>query len=471
MGAGKPVVSTPYWYAEEMLDGGRGRLFPFGDSRKLAETVIDLLDNEVERHTMRKKAYMHCRPMVWKEVGRRYLEVASEAVRNRTLRPRPVFYFRWHADDTRALPEVDLTHLRRLTDQTGILQHAIYSIPNRHHGYSTDDNSRALIATLMYQDLIRGKSAIELGDVYLSFLHYAFDPSTKRFRNFMGFDRRWLEESGSQDVHGRSIWALGLATALAPNDAMLSFAARLFQEAMEEVRNLAAPRSWAFSLVGMHAYLARFEGDTYVRRRRLFLARKLHGLFTANATEEWPWCEELVTYDNAKLPHALILSGQWIPDQAMVDQGLRTLEWLVDLQTTEEGTVSLIGNDGWIDRSGRRARFDQQPVEAMALIEACAEAYRCTRDQVWVERAHRILGWFLGNNDNESILYDYRTGGCRDGLHADGPNLNQGAESTLAWLVSLLTVIWLDRERSKPEPEETKNVASQPAMQRDSVAG
>jgi hypothetical protein len=255
------------------------------------------------------------------------------------------------------------------------------------------------------------------------------------------------------------MWALGLAAALAPNEAILSFSTRLFNSGLEALEGMGASRAWSFALVGIHAYLERFSGDTNVRRVRGVLGSRLQERFARNASSDWPWCEDAVTYDNAKIAHAMILCGQWIPDGRMRDQGLRSLGWLVDLQADTPGQVSLIGNDGWLVRGGARARFDQQPVEAMAMVEACAEAYRCTGDIAWVQRARRFLDWFLGGNDTRSMIYDYQTGGCRDGLHADGPNLNQGAESTLAWLISLLTVRRLEQAVVLADAAETAATA------------
>ena len=469
LGAGKAVVSTPYWYAQEMLADERGRLFPIGDSDNLANTVVELLDNDAQRHAMRKRAYLHCRPMVWEEVARSYVQVVHDVVHKRHTHPKPVAYFKTDETYTSSLPDPDLSHLRRLTDDTGILQHAHYAIPDRHHGYCTDDNARALVAALMYYNLQGDSTVLRLADVYLSFLHHAFNPTAQRFRNFMSFDRQWLEEVGSEDTHGRAIWSLGLATALAPNEAMLAFASRLFNAALTQAEALGSPRAWAFCLVGIHAYLRKFSGDSHARRVRTALAIRLHQHFLSNSLPDWPWCEEVVTYDNAKLSHALILAGQWTPNPDMLDQGMEILHWLVDIQTNPDDTVSFIGNNGWMQRSGHRARFDQQPVEAMAMIEACAEAYQHTKDDAWLERAHRFLGWFTGNNDTHSDLYDSQTGGCRDGLQADGPNLNQGAESTLAWLISLLTVMKIDRIKKpgnarKPSDEFLAVLAHPPKL-------
>jgi hypothetical protein len=285
-------------------------------------------------------------------------------------------------------------------------------------------------------------------DTYLSFVHHAFNPATKRFRNFMSYDRKWLDDSGSEDTHGRAIWSLGTAAMLATNDSVLSLASRLLHDALESVESLVSPRAWAFSLVGIHNYLTRFGGDTPSRRIRKSLGDRLMAQFRGNASIDWPWCENSVTYCNAKLPHALLLAGHGIPDDQLVQQGLDSLEWLVRAQTVEDGRISTIGNNGWLERSGKRARFDQQPVEAMSMVSACAAAYRITRDEQWFERSRTFLAWFTGNNELHSSLYDYQTGGCRDGLQSDGPNLNQGAESTLSWLIALMTVMDLNRARS-----------------------
>ncbi|GAB4232167.1 MAG: glycosyltransferase family 4 protein [Acidobacteriota bacterium] len=446
LGMGKAVVSTPYWYAQEMLADGRGCLFPFGDSDALAEIVMDLLRNPVRRNAMRKKAYLAGRSMTWKEVGRSYLMLANEVLLERSRHPRPVFYFRQTEPLLEGVPEVHIDHMVRLTDDTGIYQHAVYSVPDRRHGYCTDDNSRALIAALRYYRLSEDEAALRLVPVYLSFLHHAFNPETGKFRNFMSFDRQWLDDEGSEDVQGRTLWALGQAVANAPDEATLAFAVRLFNEALPRAEDLQAPRACAFAIVGIHAYLQRFSGDALARRVRKVLSDRLFRGFQEHATADWPWLEDVVTYANARIPHALIMSGRWIPDHKMLEQGLRSLEWLLQLQILPDGRVSLIGNRGWLYRNGDRARFDQQPLEVMHLVEACAEAYRCTGEERWLDYARTCFNWFLGNNDTQSMLYDPVTKGCRDGLHEDGPNLNQGAESTLAWLISLLAMHELEQE-------------------------
>ncbi len=449
LGAGKAAVSTPYYYAEEMLADGRGRVVPFRDHEVLAEQVIDLLDNEVERHAMRKRAYTFCRDMVWKEVARKYLEVFIEVKRERELRPKRTFSIKTLQDTRPELPQIKLDHLIRLTDDVGILQHATYIVPNRMHGYCTDDNARALIAVLMAQRYLAvGEDLTNLACRYLSFLLHAFNSDNGRFRNFMDYDRRWIEEQGSEDCHARAIWALGMATALSTWEGITSSAVSLFKRALPVLADFQYPRAWSFAIVGTHYYLRKFSGDRESRRIRDILTEKLMSLFRRNASEEWPWIEPIVTYANGKIPQALLLSGQWMGSSETIEAGLRSLQWLLDLQTDPRGHFVPIGNHGWYPRNGTRARFDQQPIEALNMIEACAEAYHITQDEKWIVHARRCFEWFLGRNDLNVSLYDFKTGGCSDGLTAHGPSQNQGAESILSWLISLLRIHLLNEAKT-----------------------
>jgi hypothetical protein len=353
--------------------------------------------------------------------------------------------------------------MRTMTDETGILQHAIYTIPDRRYGYCTDDNARALVVAMQHWELTEDESVLPLARTYLGFLHHAFDPERRRFRNFMDYERKWRPEAHEReydDVLGRVLWGLGVTVAAAPDEGLLALSSRLFGGALEAMETIQSPRPCAFALVGIHAYLRRFSGDSFVRRMRETLARRLLARFQQNASQDWPWCEDTVTYANGKIPHALILSGQWLPDPEMTAQGIRSLEWLITRQTDPKGRLTLIGNNGWMARAGQRAQFDQQPIDATALLDACAEAYRCTLDPQWLRRVDLCLDWFLGRNVTESVLYDAATGGCRDGLHASGFNMNEGAESTLAWLISLLTVNRLRRESATGIPEYAPVAAS-----------
>jgi glycosyltransferase involved in cell wall biosynthesis len=443
MGTGKAVISTPYWYAAEMLAEGRGRIVPFNSPDAMAEQIIDLLDNDVQRHTIRKKAYTFCRDATWKEVSRRYLEVFSEVKLNRSRHPRPRHLYIDHVKSITKfeLPEMKLDHLKTLTDNTGILQHATHTIPDRTHGYCTDDNARALLVAAMGRKYLPADSVCldSLGSQYLSFLLYAFNGEEGRFRNFMTYARQWTEEVGSEDAHGRALWGLGKSVAFLDNPGQLAMSTALFKQALRAVEHFDAPRAIAFALVGIHAYLQKFSGDSEVRKVRQILADKLFNQFKSNASENWPWLESTLNYANGKLPHALLLSGQWMQHSDMIDMGLRSLKWLLSIQT-EDGHFVPIGNNGWYKQGGPKSRFDQQPIEAHAMIEACVEAFNVTRDRTWIDNAVMCFNWYLGHNDLNMSLYDPKTGGCRDGLMADGINQNEGAESSLAWLLSLMTL-------------------------------
>jgi glycosyltransferase involved in cell wall biosynthesis len=443
MGTGKAVISTPYWYASEMLAEGRGRIVPFRNPDAIAEQIIGLLDNDIERHAMRKKAYTFSREAVWKEVSRKYLKVFSEVRQNRTRKPRPRHSY---VENIKAitkfeLPEIKLDHLKAFTDDTGILQHANYTIPDRTHGYCTDDNARALLVAAMGQKYLptNGLGLDFLSGHYLGFLLYAFNEKNGRFRNFMTYSRQWMEEIGSEDAHGRAIWCLGKAVAFFQNPGHLAMTTTLFNKALRAVENFRSPRAIAFSLVGMHAYLNKFSGDSDVRRIREIFADRLFDQFKNNATDDWLWLENALNYANGKLPHALLLCGHWLQRNDMIDMGLNSLKWLLAIQTEDNHFVP-IGSNGWYEKDGPRARFDQQPVEANAMVEACVEAFNLTRDKSWFDHAVMCFNWFLGHNDLNMPLYDPKTGGCRDGLMADGINQNQGAESSLAWLLSLMTL-------------------------------
>jgi glycosyltransferase involved in cell wall biosynthesis len=460
LGMGKAVVSTPYWHAQELLADGRGRLVPFRDPVALAHEVIDLLDHPDECRAIQERAYDYGRKMVWSYVGRCYLDTFAEAKRQRLRKYVPERRLEALGHRQQRLPEIKLDYLRRMTDDTGMFQHAKYTVADRTHGYCVDDNARALIVAVTLQDLRHLDS--ELGDlaaIYLSFLGHAFNDQTDRFRNFMSYDRRWLEEAGSEDSHGRAVWGLGVAVALGRDRGQVGFAVDLFHRALNAVGSFTHPRSIAFAIIGIHAYLSHYSGDSRARRMRKILSDRLMQQFRDFATEDWPWCEDVLTYDNARLPQALLLSGQWLPDREMLQTGLRALDWLKKVQTDEKGQhFAAIGNNGWFPRGGSKARFDQQPIEAAAMVDACIEAFNCTHDEEWIAYAYRCLNWYQGENDLGVTLCDYATGGCRDGLEAQGANQNQGAESTLCWLMALLAVYshrGLDQGIQDQEGEQT----------------
>lgn len=437
LGAGKAVISTPYWYAEEMLAEGRGIVVPFRDPAALATQVINLLDNETERHAMRKRAYLFGRDMIWPQTARRYMESFERARAERRHFYSPGFAVKPLDKRPGELPPLKLDHLRRMTDETGMLQHALFTIPNYHEGYAIDDNARALMVSALMEELGNAET-LDLSSRYLAFVSYAFNTETGRFRNFMDYQRRWLEDIGSDDSHGRTLWALGTVLNRSSAPALSSMAGRLFERALPAILATTSPRAWAFALIGIHEYLQRFAGDRMASQVREELATRLLGLYQQNRADDWRWFESGLTYCNAVLPHALLLCGQAIPNPAMTEAGLEALTWLAGLQRADGGHFVPIGSNGFYERGGERARFDQQPVEAQATVSACLAAFRVTGEPRWRKEARRAFEWFFGRNDLSLSIYDPTTGGCRDGLHPDRVNENQGAESTLAFLQVVL---------------------------------
>jgi glycosyltransferase involved in cell wall biosynthesis len=440
VGTGKAVVSTPYWYAEELLADGRGRLVPFSDDTAMADTIIKLFANEAERHAMRKQAYAFGRQMIWKEVARNYLDTFHRAAEERVRVP--VFVDRVPVENPldMDLPELNLSHLLTLTDDTGIIEHARNTVPNLSEGYCTDDNSRALIVALRAQAHDEDTTVLHrLASRYLAFVDYGFNRENRRFRNRLGYDRRWLDDTGSEDSHGRALWSLGAVIGGSHDNAFVALAMNLFDAALPAVELFSSPRAWAYALLGVCSYIKRFPGASNARRVRDALAQHLLRLYRAGADDEWSWFERSLAYGNARLSHALIRAGADTGNEEMTAAGLRSLDWLLRVETAEAGNYSPIPNTGW-QRGTPRPRFDQQPIEAQCAVEACFRAWRVTNDQRWREAMTSAFEWFLGRNDLGRPVYDYATGGCHDGLHPEGVNANEGAESTLAFLGSLLTM-------------------------------
>ena len=462
-GAGKAIVSTPYWHAQELLAGDRGVLVPFSDSPAIARAVNDILAEPTRMTAMRKRAWKQGREMTWPVVARRYMESFVQA---RAAMSEPPVEIP-SAPDCKlsyALPELKLDHLFRMSDQTGIFQHAIYNVPNFHEGYCTDDNARAFILTVLLEELGEPPAELDrLSASYLAFLWHAFDGNRSRFRNFMSYSREWLEAHGSEDSHARALWAVATALGRSKNAGHRSLCALLFQRGLPPVARFSSPRAWAFSLIAIHEYLRTLSGDRAVAQMRETLTAMLVDLFRANSSENWQWFERSVTYDNAKLSHALILSGYWTSQGETLEIGLRSLRWLLDAQMTPAGHLSPIGCHGFWQRGAQKARFDQQPLEAYAMVSACIEAYSVTGDETWRTAALTCFEWFLGRNDLGVSLYDPSTGGCRDALLQDHLNQNQGAESSLAFMLSLVEI------RRSSQPSKTSDEQPRNQTPRDHV--
>ena len=466
-GSGKAVISTPYWHAEELLADGRGVLVPFGDTNAMTQAITGLLRDDTRRHAMRKRAYLLGREMTWSKTAQRYMKSFESARRNSTNRSTRRLGVRTLDEERLELPDLRLDHLERMTDTTGIYQHAIYSLPDFAHGYCTDDNARALIATVLLGEVEGDDRELHpLAETYASFMQFAFDPGSKRFRNFLSYDRRWLEAEGSEDSQGRALWALGTCAGRSQHHDLQAWAAQLFERALPTVLDAKSPRAWAFTLLGIYEYFRRLSGDRIAAQARDTLTQRLTDLFENSASEDWPWFENSLSYANARLSQVLILSGRWADNARAFEIGLRSLRWLMSVQRAPSGHFRAIGSAGFYQRGGTPAEFDQQPIEAHVTVSACLEAYRSTGDPSWHEQASIAFEWFLGRNDLGLSLYDSKTGGCCDGLHMDRVNQNQGAESTLSFLIALSEMELLEHDlKAFKKPTAHANAVKNPGTQ------
>src|SRR5579872_843505 len=449
LGAGKAIISTPYWHAIELLDDRRGALVPFQNPAAIAHKTIELLDTPAVRHAMRKRAYLFARKMVWKRVAQGYMESFVRVRSDRMENPKVQFSARLIQKSLDQLPALNLHHLNQMTDDTGMLQHAIFTIPNRTEGYTVDDNARALILTVMLERTDPG--VWDSSSRYLSFLEHAFNPAKSRFRNFLGYDRRWKEAAGSEDCHGRAVWALGTVLARSSDQGLRCAGGRLFESCLPPVIDFFSPRACAYTLLGIQEYLHSYPGDRDVQKVGSALAQRLLRMYESLRRPDWKWFENVLAYGNARLPQAMLLVGSACSDNRMISAGLETLDWLLLTQRCEtHGHFVPVGSQGFYRQGDDKARFDQQPLEAAGAVSACLQAYRVTGDSRWRDEAWSAFNWFLGDNDLQLPLYDSVTGGCRDGLHPDRANENQGAESTLSFLMALLEM----RSLQESEPVE-----------------
>ncbi len=450
LGAGKAIISTPYWHAIELLDDRRGALVPFQNPDAIAQKTIELLDTPAIRHAMRKRAYLFARDMVWKRVAQGYMESFARVRGDRMENPKVKFSARMISKSLDQLPELKLNHLSQMSDDTGMLQHAIFTIPNRGEGYTTDDNARALILAVLLEQSDKYQPAPEnCSSLYLSFLEHAFNAAKGRFKNFLRYDRRWNEPVGSEDCHGRALWALGTVLGRSQDQGSRGAAGRLFEFSLPAVLEFNSPRAWAYALLGIQEYLTSYPGDRDAQKIRSALSRRLLEMYESIRRPDWKWFENVLAYGNARMPQSLLLVGAACSNDRMISAGLESLDWLSTAQRCEINHHFVpIGSQGFYRQDGEKARFDQQPLEAAGAVSACLQAYRVTGDSRWRNEAWSAFNWFLGDNDLQLPLYDSVTGGCRDGLHPDRANENQGAESTLSFLMALLEM------QSLPEPEQ-----------------
>lgn len=437
-GCGKAIISTPYWHAKELLSDGRGIIVPFNDFKAIALAIEKLISNETLRHSMRKRAYIMGREMIWSNVAHLYMESFIKARKSKMSDGRIKLRMKTLEEDNFNLPKVKITHLKKLTDNTGVLQHSKYSIQNFTDGYCLDDNARALILTVLLESTPYYNEDIKnLQETYAAFINFSFDEKEKFFRNLLSYERKWIEYKGSEDSNGRAIWALGIVINKSKNQQLQNWAVDLFLRAISTVEHFTSPRAWSFLLLGLTEYLTKFSGDRFVNQLLNHFEKRLMNLYQIVSTNDWKWFENYLTYSNAKLPLGLISSGMISGNQEAIKVGLESLKWLCEIQKSASGNFAPIGNDGFYTKGQKRAWFDQQPIEAFATVAATLKAYESTKDNIWLKEARLAFEWFLGRNDHQISLVDHNTGACRDGLHIDRVNMNMGAESTLAYLLSL----------------------------------
>lgn len=446
MGAAKPIISTPFWYATEMLAENRGMLFNFKDSVQLGDKINDLLDNDDKRETIAQNAFALAKECYWPSIGKQYYDLTSIIIDEEG-----VIKNEYELADESELkftyPPIKLNHLQLMTDNTGILQHARFSIPNRSHGYCTDDNARALLLTVMMQNDVQDVDELNrLTSIYLSYLDFAFNTEKGKFRNFMSYSREWLDEKGTQDSNGRTIWALGYTAANTNVSSFYHHSDTLFKVGLKMVDSIYHPRSLAYTILGLanHSLVREEQEIIDILKKK---ASHLYTVFDKTIDNEWLWHDHKVTYGNSRIPQALIFAGWFLKDNDMANRGLKILDWLIEKQFRDD-IFSPIGNNGWLTPENK-AQFDQQPLEANGMIDACLQAESYTGLEKYGNYAMKALSWFTGDNDIDEPIYDFSTGGCNDGLMPAGVNMNKGAESTISWLMSLQNISLYLREAKK----------------------
>ncbi len=456
-GVGKAVVSTPYWHARELLAEGRGILVPFGDSHATGEAIAALLTDDGRRQRLGREAYAYSRSMTWPRTAERYMGEFARAV-ERHRRDTKRASAAASSDSTRVIPEMCLMHFLSMCDDTGLFQHAVRSVPDRSHGYCVDDNARALLLACA----LNASGEQHLSEVLTAriagFIQHAWNPDTRRFRNFMSFDRRWLEECGSEDSHGRTLWALGECARSDARSSRRGWATGLFAEAAPAVADFHSPRAWAFTLLGLEAFRIADSVDARTVELQHLLAERLMALLAAVETPDWVWFEDGLAYDNARLSQALIATGTSTGRQSYVAAGVRSLRWLMTMQTAASGVFRPVGSQSFGQQRQRPRPFDQQPLEATATVAACLAAWRAGGDPMWRAHAVRAFAWFLGGNDLSTSLIDLETGSCRDGLHPGRANENRGGESVVSYLLALAQIRALDRHAAHPRDSGTPAV-------------
>ncbi|MFM2359864.1 MAG: hypothetical protein RLY16_1857 [Bacteroidota bacterium] len=447
VGAGACIVSTPFWHAKELLEDGRGRTFGFGDSDDLARVLNELLEDPQQIEDIKERAFEYGKKMYWNRVGQHYRKMFEKAIANPIETSNSNRYTK-----LAGMPKFSLDHVRRLTDDTGMIEHATYSIPDYKEGYCLDDNARALLLVLNAYELGIDKQAIGLADTYLRFIKL-MQREDGYFRNDLSFDKRFLDETGSDDAFGRTIWAMGYLIRLAPNDSHFQFAKDVFFRALPNFEKINSIRAIGNIIIGLSNFLKRYPDNEGVMHILNNLTKKLIRQYHDEADATWKWFEPILSYDNAIMPLSLWYAYAITRDKEVYEVAKESTNFL-EQKTIREGHVSLVGNQCWHHKGETIAvSYGQQPIDAMAMVMMYHKAYLVTRDVRYHDRMLLSFSWFLGNNDLGIPLYDEESKGCCDGLEYHSVNRNQGAESTLSYQLSYLTVWAAEMEQQAHQPQ------------------
>lgn len=450
---GRAVISTPFVHARELLADDVGILVPQADSEAIAEAALLLLAVPAEREALQRRAYKRGRQTAWPVIARAFGDLLDRVIEGgsgeRVLR--------------RATPSRGA--IWAMSDSVGILQHGRGPVADRDHGYCIDDNARAFML-MNSGELRRDPDCQNWALRYASFIQHAWNDELRAFRNFMAYDRRWLEATGSEDSNGRALWAFGHGAAHAATGELRDWSADWFARTAAIAANFKSPRAIAFAALGADALLDRHPSDPRAIQLVERAGALLHAMWKSTRRPEWDWFEPGLTYDNARLAEVLIRAGRRLQSLPMEEAGLSALVWLCDRQTSEQGHFRPVGSDGF-GLIGETMPFDQQPLEAWATIAACSTAFARGASPRWAGHADAAWRWFAGRNDRRVALADPQTGRCRDGLTPHGVNLNVGAESTLAYHLAHadMAVFWAARQRM-PEEDPLRRLASEPAFAR-----
>jgi len=435
VGAGNAVISTPYWHAEELLADGRGVLFDFNNHEQLGDILLDLLDNPQKIEKLREAAIEYGYRLEWPKSGAKYIKVAKSAVNSFTFvqkEKRTIL-------DPYLLPDFTLVHIKRLTDETGIVQHAKYGIPNLKEGYCLDDNARALLMTAMAKYNNKTNDTAKLLPIYLSYIHYMQNDDGS-FKNFLSFSRTYLDERGSEDSFGRTIWALGYLIYSFPNDSYHKLSLELFNKSNPFFKQLKSIRGIANTILGLSYYIKRFPEDETIRRIMYDMTFKLITIYNKEKSDNWRWFENALTYDNAIMPLAMFHAAEIFNDKAILDVANESSKFLEGV-TMESGYLRPVGSNGWYHKGNECAAFAQQSIDVMGMVLLFFKAYEVKKDGKYLDKMFTSYMWYMEKNNLSLPVYDYESGGCNDGLEEYGLNNNQGAESTISYLISHLTVL------------------------------